>query len=215
MALTKSTIVERIAKKNNLSPTEAKDTLEELFEGRNDADFLKKCAGELSKNQDDSSKVDSEINNKGGISKLEARVKELEDENQKLKDVIDSARMQVQAKKERELTDSLESMYELWLIASAMVLAQAEEIKELKKAPKSAHSSSKVVKKNGTVVKGPRKISKARRDLLDCLNNGLNRARDIADHLGKKMSAVNQLLLTLLKEQVIVRKERGVYCIAK
>lgn len=32
MALTKSTIVEKFSEKNNLSPTEAKDTLEELIE---------------------------------------------------------------------------------------------------------------------------------------------------------------------------------------
>ena len=32
MALTKSTIVEIIAEKNKLSPTEAKDTIEELLE---------------------------------------------------------------------------------------------------------------------------------------------------------------------------------------
>ena len=32
MALTKSTIVEKIAEKNNLSPSEAKNTIEELLE---------------------------------------------------------------------------------------------------------------------------------------------------------------------------------------
>jgi len=32
LALTKSTIVEKFSEKNNLSPTEAKDTLEELIE---------------------------------------------------------------------------------------------------------------------------------------------------------------------------------------